>query len=195
MNLLERIDNYLINEKAAPGGNIEKYLKPLYNKSPREVERTLKSSWEKLADALEANDLEKDAIAIINKHLKTNYRSLSQISKGDIKKLPVRGVYEELMNEDFAHFWELVKTEAFPALSFYPMLTCWLELDKLLSGTGDFNATKTGIYALFWAVLVSGKFLKGWEKWRKENPKEFEKEGAKKNPFAIKKDYGDFRFE
>jgi hypothetical protein len=176
-----------INESAAPGGNIDKYLRNLKTKNPKEAEKILKNDWKALSNILKKHALEKDAIAIINKHFGTNYRDLNQIDKADVSKLPTKYVYEEVINEDFKNFWELIKSEGFPVLAFYPALTVWMEIDKLLSGTGEFMPTKAGIYALFWAILVSGKFLKGWEKWRRENPEEFKKEGSRKNPFAIRK--------
>jgi len=160
-------------------------LNRLKNKPPNKVKTILKKSWMDLSNVLKDNDLESDAINIINKHLQTKYTSLNQINKADVKKMPTKYVYEDIVNEDFKHYWQLIKDEGFPVLAFYPGLSVWMELDKLLSG-GDFNLAKTGVYAAFWLVLVSGKFLKGWEKWKKEKPEEFEKEGAKKNPFAVK---------
>jgi hypothetical protein len=179
-----RFKDYL-NESAAAGGNINKYLRNIKKKSPREAEKILKNDWKSLSNLLKRHALEKDAIAIINKHFGTNYRNLNQIDKADIAKIPTKHVYEDsLLNEDFKNFWELVKSEGFPVLSFYPCLQAWLEIDKLLRGTGgDYKVM--GVYGLMWALLVSGKFIKGWQKWKKENPKEFEAEGARKNPFAI----------
>jgi len=179
-----------INESASRGG-IQKYFKELKRMSAPQAEKKLKTSWKELSYILKDRMLEDDAIKIINKHFKTNYKRLSEIDNAKIAKLPTKNVYEELLVEDFKHYWELIKSEAFPTLSFYPALSCWLELDSLLKATGDFDGTKFGIYALFWFVLVSGKFVALWKKWRKENPDEFEKEGAKKNPFAIgsKKDF------
>jgi len=176
----------MTNESAASGG-VQKYFKELRKMNAPKAEKTLKMSWSKLSSVLKDRMLEDDAVKIINKHFNTNYRRLSEIDRATISKLPTQKVYEQelMLLESFKHYWELIKNEAFPTLSFYPALTAWLELDKLLSG-GDFNGTKFGVYALFWVILVSGKFLKGWEKWKKENPEEFEKEGAKKNPFAIK---------
>jgi hypothetical protein len=179
-----RFQNY-INESAAKGG-LQKYFKELKKMPAKKVEQTLKNSWKDLSNILKDRLLEDDAVKIINKHLKTNYKRLKEIDTAKIAKIPTKKVYEELMlNEDFAHFWQRVKDEAFPALSFYPALTAWLEIDKLLSGTGDFSGYKFGVYALFWVILISSKFLKDWKKWTKENPEEFETEGSKKNPFAI----------
>jgi hypothetical protein len=175
-----------INERAMSGGNFDKYIRELSKKKPDEAKKLLKSNWMKLSSILKNNQLEADAIAIINKHFQSNYRSLDQIDKSDVAKLPNRSVYEDILNEDFKHYWDLIKTEGFPVLAFFPCLQAWLEIDKLIRGTGgDFKVM--GIYALIWAFLVSGKFIKGWQKWKKDRPEEFEAEGARKNPFAVKK--------
>jgi len=41
-------------------------------------------------------------------------------------------------------------------------------------------------YGVMWLLLVSGRFVKLWQDWKKKNPEEFKKEGSKKNPFAVK---------
>jgi len=79
------------------------------------------------------------------------------------------------INEDVAHLWALIKTEAFPTLAFYPALQCWLELDKALKGTA-YSGKVIGFYAAFWLLLMSGKHIAQWNKWRKENPGEYAKE-------------------
>jgi len=176
-----RFENY-INEKLLVEAVFEKYLKKLSNKPANTAEKTFKNSWIKLANILKSNQLENDALDIINKHLNTKYTSLDQISKMQIASMPNEGV----LIEDFKHYWNLIKTEGFPILSFYPMLQVWLEIDKLIKGSGA-DYTAMGVYGLFWALLVSGKFIKGWSKWKKENPEEYEKEGKKDNPFSLGK--------
>jgi len=176
-----RFENY-INEGILVEAVFQKYLKKLSNKPANTAEKTLKNNWIKLANILKSNQLENDALDIINKHLNTKYTSLDQISKMQIASMPNEGV----LVEDFKHFWNLIKIEGFPILSFYPMLQVWLELDKLIKGSGA-DYTAMGVYGLFWALLVSGKFIKGWSKWKKENPEEYEKEGKKDNPFSLGK--------
>jgi len=177
-----RFQNY-IEESAAKGG-LQKYFKELRKLSASKAEKKLKMSWKELSNVLKDRLLEDDAVKIINKHFKTNYKRLSEIDNAKIAKLPTNKIYEELILEDFKHYWDFIKNEAFPALSFYPALTAWLEIDKLLSGA-DFNGMKFGIYAMFWLVMISGRFVKEWKKWKKENPEEWEAEGAKRNPLSI----------
>ena len=171
-----RLREYLI-ERAVPGG-VQKYFKELEKMSTSKVEKVLKSGWMELRDVLIERGLEEKAISIINKRFHTNFKSFTHIDKMSIGK-------PKMVNEDFKHYWDFIKSEAFPALSFFPALQAWLEINQLLSGEG-FSSVKFGVYGIFWVLLVSGKFVTLWNKWKKENPEEWEKEGARRNPLAIK---------
>jgi hypothetical protein len=100
----------------------------------------------------------------------SKFRSVDQIGKAKI-------VENTELNEDFAHWWEKLKIEAFPTLAFYPALSVWLELDKLFATVGagpDWK--KVAVYGLMFVLLVSGKYLREWQKWARDNPEEYEKE-------------------
>jgi hypothetical protein len=145
-------------------------IKKLKNLSWSQVKKKFLSAWEQLKETLKTNEEVQDAaLKIINKYMKTNYNDLDDV------RLVVQE--SEELNEDASHWWQLIKGEAFPALSFYPALQCWLELDKLLKGTG-FNATILVVYASFWLLLVSSKYIKGWLDWRKTKPDEYGAEKA-----------------
>jgi hypothetical protein len=165
-------EDEILNE----GAFFQKLLNKIGNKSTNVVKKIFKDNWIKLATIIKANGLENSTLSIINRYLKTNFRSIDQIEKMAIK---------ESVNEDFKHYWNLIKGEGFPALSFYPLLQVFLEVDKLIKNTGEANVKAIVIYGLFWVLLVSGKHLKGWFDWKKANPKEHELEGGKKNPFAV----------
>jgi hypothetical protein len=174
-----RFKQYIINERAPAGGvNFQNHMKKISNKPAKAVEKIFKDGWIAFEKVLKSHRLEQDAIDIINKHLKTNYKNLSQITKATIAKIPTKKLYEEedLLTEDFKHYWELIKTEMFPIVSFWPALQAWLEIDKLIKSTGEANYTALAIYGIFWVFLVSGKYLLGWKKWKKENPEEYKKE-------------------
>ena len=80
-----------------------------------------------------------------------------------------------VLSEDAKHWWELIKAEAFPTLAFLPALQVWIELDKMVRGTG--GDTKVALfYAALWLVMMSGKYVSGWMKWKKENPMEYGQE-------------------
>lgn len=136
-----------------------------FNKS----KKFLKGEFDKFVETIQTAGLEKEAISIINKGFDTRYKSLEQIKRERLR--------ESSLNEDLAHWWELVKTEAFPTLAFYPALTVWLELDNLLRGQ-DVNMKVVIVYSLFWVLLVSGKYIKGWNKWKQQNPDEYNAERA-----------------
>ena len=172
-----RLETYLKEDKILnEGAFLQKLLNKIGNKSTNLVKKIFKDNWIKLANIIKSNSLEKSALSIINRYLKTNFRSLDQIENMAIK---------ESVNEDFKHYWDIVKAEGFPTLAFYPMLQVWFEVDKLLKGTGEANIKVMLTYGLFWVLLVSGKHIKGWFDWKKANPEEHEAEGGKKNPFAI----------
>jgi hypothetical protein len=135
----------------------------------KKSKKFLKDEFDKFVYASMAGDVEEQVISLINKHFGTRYRNLEQIKKERLRE------DTELVNEDIAHFWELFKGEAFPTLAFYPALSVWLELDKLFQGQ-DMDMKKTTVYALFWLLLVSGKYIKGWHLWKKQNPEEYNAE-------------------
>ncbi len=85
------------------------------------------------------------------------------------------GMRESTINEDARHWWELIKQEAFPTLAFYPALQIWLEMDKYIKGD-SFDTKVMMFYAALWLTLVSGKYITGWMKWKKEKPDEYSKE-------------------
>jgi hypothetical protein len=135
--------------------------------------KLFKNSWDEFQEAVEANGSEEQVLSFINKGFKTNYRTMDQI--GNAKPKPTRLGESDDVNESTKHWWDLVKTEAFPTLAFYPALSIWLEIDQLMKGN-DMDLKKVTIYALFWVLLVSGKYVKGWMDWKKQNPEEYKAE-------------------
>jgi len=176
-DLTLRLETYLKEDEILnEGAFLQKLLNKIGNKSTNLVKKIFKDNWIKLANIIKSNSLEKSALSIINRYLKVNFRSIDQIENMAIK---------ESVNEDFKHYWELIKGNAFPSLAFYPLLQVFLEIDKLIKSTGEVNIKAIVVYGLFWVFLVSGKHIKGWIDWKKTNPEEHEAEGGKKHPFAI----------
>jgi len=130
----------------------------------------LESQWKKAINIIRKNDKEKEALQILNKALKTNFKSLDQFNKKNMKKLIPEGIEINNLNEDLKHWWDMIKDEGFPTLSFYPALTTWIELGKLFDGADAVNWKKVAIYGAFWAALVTGKYIKSFMKWKKQNP-------------------------
>lgn len=126
--------------------------------------------------------LSKMTFSQFNKECEKSFRELVAVIDPDdlsrfLKKLGIdeRILKESVVNEDAKHWWELIKTEAFPALSFYPALQVWLELDKMIKGT-EYSGKVIGFYAAFWLLLISGKYIKGWIEWKKQNPDQYKLE-------------------
>ena len=165
MRLEDYIDN-IMNEDVFTDA-----LKKVKSKPAKSIEKFLKSNWKDFTNMLKDKVLEDDALDIINKKLGTHYKSLKQISLARI----MEGTE---LNEDFAHYWDLIRQEAFPTLAFYPALMVWLELDKMLKAnnidSGSFRVMI--VYAAIWLLLVSGKYIKSWHNWKKKNPEEYRKE-------------------
>ena len=173
-----RLEKYLTENDIISEGIFQKILKKIGNKSTEMAKKLFKENWIKLSSIIYKYKLESKTLAIINKHLDTKFKNLEEIENMVIK--------EDSVNEDFSHYWKLIKDEGFPVLAFYPMLSVWMEIDKLLKGTGEGNLKVIIVYGLFWIFLVTGKHIKGWMDWKKSNPKEFEEEGGKKQPFSLK---------
>jgi len=161
-----KFDNYLLNENM-----VDTAMNLLKRLDFKKSKNFLKDEFDKFVYAALAGDVEEEVVALINKSFGTKYRNLTQIKKERLRES------DEVVNEDIAHWWEVVKSEAFPSLSFYPALTVWMELDKLFQGQ-DMDMKKTVVYALFWILMISGKYIKGWMLWKKQNPDEYNAEKA-----------------
>ena len=150
---------------------IDKTMSLLKRMDFKKTKKFLEREFDKFVEAVQITGLEPEVVTIINKGFNTRYKSMR-----DIQRLKLRES-DEGLNEDAAHWWKVVQTELFPTLAFYPALSVWLELDKLFQGQ-DMDLKKVIIYSLFWVLLVSGKYVKGWMEWKKQNPEEHAAERA-----------------
>lgn len=155
------IENIIINN-----------LKKLFSKPAKKVMMTFQDSFRKFIKIVRQNGVEDDVLKILNKHAGKSYKNLEQILK-------LKPLTEEKLNEDWEHFWNTIKSEAFPSLSFYPALQIWLEIDKLIKGS-DASIKVIAVYSIIWLLLVSGKFVKHFYKWKKEHPEEYAAEHPNK---------------
>lgn len=171
-----RFDNYLkednINENI-----ILDTIKKIAGKSANAVMKMFKDGYKQFVIFVQEADEEaqEKIIGAINKAYGTKYRNVD-----DLRKQMNANLKESTeLNEDWGHYWDIVKGEAFPALSFYPALTVWLEVDKWIRQSGDVNSRVIIVYGLIWLLLISGKFIKGFRKWKKEQPEEYYEERPK----------------
>jgi len=170
-----RLENF-INEDLLIENIIINNLKKLFNKPAKKVMMTFQDSFRKFIKIVRQEDIEDDILKILNKHAGKSYKSLDQILKS-------KPLTEEKLNEDWTHFWDLIKGEAFPSLAFYPMLQVFFEVDNLIKGSGV-DIKRVIVYGIFWAFLVSGKYIKQFRKWKKENPEEYDAERGRKGLMA-----------
>lgn len=157
-----RLQRYMINEISFPSWMInafEKLKKELSSFSFQEIERKSEKAFQDIINVIDPDDLSK-----VLKKL--------GISESGFKRMIKN---ESVIDESAKHWWDLIKTEAFPTLAFYPALQVWLEFDKMLKGT-EYSGKVIAFYAAFWLILVSGKYIKGHFDWRKEKPQEYAKE-------------------
>ena len=152
-------------------------IKKIAGKPANAVMKMFKDGFKKFVGIFQEQDdmTQEKMLQVINKAYGTNYRNAN-----DLKKQMNANLKESTeLNEDWARYWDLIKGEAFPALSFFPALTVWLEIDKLIRSSGDANIRVIVVYGLIWLLLISGKFIKGFRKWKKEQPEEYYEERPK----------------
>jgi len=178
-----RFDNYL-KEDSINENIIIDTLKKIAGKPANAVMKLFKDGFEKFVNIFQEQDemTQQKVLAAINKAYGTNYKDTNDLKKA------IRANLKESneLNEDWKHYWDLIKGEAFPALSFYPALTVWLEIDKLIRGN-DANARVIVVYGLLWLLLISGKFIKGFRQWKKDNPEAYAEEYPKRAAKAAEK--------
>ena len=167
------IESYIkaINEQdlLESKASILKSFKPLLSLTWKKAMSKMKQSFVHLTRQMKENGKEKEVLQILNKYLNTNYKSLDDIQKQSIK--------EGKISSGLGNWWGEAKSNFYGAVSFYPLLTAFIELDKLVKGSGDANAKYVLSYALLWAFIVSGKivFNKGIKK--KDNSKDIDSVG------------------
>ena len=104
-----------------------------------------------MVDIFKKNGLEKDALRIINKHYGVNYKSLMQLQKSPAL------IENKTINEDWCVWWKEATANMYGALSFYPLLQAFLELDKLVKHSGDADISYVMTYFLMWIAIITGK--------------------------------------
>lgn len=179
-----RFDNYLKEDNLNENIIIDT-LKKIAGKPANAVMKLFKDGFEKFIGIFQEQDdmTQESILKLINKGFGTSYKNTN-----DLKRAMSANIKESTgLNEDWAHYWDLIKGEAFPALSFYPALTVWLEIDKLLRGN-DANTRVIVVYGLLWLLLISGKFIKGFREWKKNNPEEYAAEYPKRAAKQAEKD-------
>ena len=170
-----RLESYIINEsKIELVSAFKKLLSTEWNKA----EDILKDNVKKFIDMFDGQ--EEQVLDIINKHFKTNFNNLNQIIKLDIKE-------SVELDEDVKHWWDFVRDQVFPVVSFIPALDAWIEIDKMMrAGSIEGGNMKIAIiYTLIWLTMLSFKYVNDWRKWKRENPEEYNKERAQGKGWVV----------
>lgn len=139
-------------------------------KSPQKFKNAMKQGFQKFIKILQDNDLETPFLKILNKQFKTNYKSLKQLQ--NLKE-------DTIVNEDFKNFLRFWRGETYPALSIFPTLQIWFQIDRLLDGVSITNLDwkRISVYGVMWIIIITGQHVILHKKWKKENPDEYESEG------------------
>lgn len=113
-----------------------------------------------------------NVLRIINNRFGTHF--------SDIHSVFAKGLVEstDRCDEGLKDWWKEASSSLYGALSFYPLLTAFLELDKVLKGTGDANIRVLVVYFLIWVLVVSGKVIAG----KIAGPGQEKEAGATVNP-------------
>lgn len=159
-----RLQKYMMDESIS----IPSWMLNTFEKLKKELGRM---SYDEIES--KGREAIKDIINLVDKDEFSKVLKKLGINEKGFKTL----IDESIINEDAKHWWNLVKTELFPTLSFYPALQIWLELDKMLRGT-PYSGKVLLFYAALWLILISGKHIKQWMDWKKQNPEEYSKERA-----------------
>ncbi len=178
-----KFENYL-KEQNLNENIIIDTLKKIAGKPANTVMKLFKDGFKKFIGLFQEQDdmTQQDILGAINKGFGLKLKDVD-----DLKRQIRANLKEsEQLDEDWKHYWDLIKGEAFPALSFYPALTVWLEIDKLIRGN-DANTRVIIVYGLLWLLLISGKFIKGFREWKKNNPEEYAEEYPKRAAKAAAK--------
>jgi hypothetical protein len=98
---------------------------------------------------------EKRVLMIINQRFGTHFT--------DIRSITGKGLMESIdrCDEGLKDWWSEATKNLYGALSFYPLLTAFLEFDKIIKGSGDANIRVMVIYFLIWVLIISGKVVSG----------------------------------
>ena len=115
---------------------------------------------------------ENNVLRIINTRFGTHF--------SDVNSIFAKGLVESVdrVDEGLKDWWNEAAKNMYGALSFYPLLTAFLEFDKIIKGTGDANIRSMVIYFLVWILIISGKVVSGLI----NKPGEEKDAGNKANP-------------
>lgn len=150
---MSRLYIYLNEENQLNESRILNVIKDFKNRSERQIISTLKDAWQRMVNMIKRQGKEKEALNIINKALKTNYRSLDQLNRiNETSADPSKG--------GFVNWLKSIIFQGTIGASIFTSLQIFFSLDNLLSGVGDATDIKKMIvYAFLWTLLASKTYI------------------------------------
>ena len=135
---------------------LKRTITQIFKKTARDFKRELINQIDKASEILGAAGKEAAVVRVLNRHSEVRINRLSDLKK---KLMTVR---EEKRIEEGAlgDWWKEAKGNAYNALAFYPILTMFLELDKVIEGVEGADIRTVLVYLLIWVVVISGKVEK-----------------------------------
>lgn len=173
-----RLESFM-NEDMTLNENIfTNMINKIKNKSKKALENLFKKNWIKITKAFKDAGVEDEVLALINSKIGTNYRSLDQISNQKIQE-------SNRIDEDWKHFWDVISAEGFFNIKFWPALSIWMIIGNSLLGylkgtpIDPTDMKAAAVYGAIWLALASGKFIKDFKEWKKQNQDEYYAERPK----------------
>jgi hypothetical protein len=136
---------------------VKSTIDKIKNWSWEKAKKTFQGAFRYLIKFAKDKGIEKEVLNIINRMIGKQYRNLKDLMKISLK--------EDVLYE--GEWWDEAKGNFYGAVSFYPLLTAFIELDKVIKGQGGADMKYVAIYALIWAAIVSGKVLSNQYKKKK----------------------------
>jgi len=128
---------------------IRKVISDISKWSWSKAKKYLQNAVKYLIQFAKDKGIEKEILSIINRMVGKQYKRLEDLIKINLK--------EDILYEN--EWWDEAKDNFYGAISFYPLLQAFLELDKVVKDAGGADMKYVLIYALIWASIVSGKVL------------------------------------
>lgn len=172
-----RLKSYM-NEERLDENIFKKIAQGVRKMSKRAIEKMAKQSWIRIVDMAKDSGLEDELKGMMAARFRIRIGSLDQITKA-------RVVESKELNEDWKHWWDVIAGEGFFNIKFYPALQVWFEAANVITAMfkdqpiDPTNLKKIAFFGLLWLALTSGKFIKDFNKWKKENRDEYYAERPK----------------
>lgn len=149
-DILEVGNQYtLLENKSYVIGVINKLKNMTWNK----FQSFLRDKVKEFFNKLEASGINrKQILDIVNKRMWAGIKSPNQLNKT---------IRESRLDEGFGEWWKEASGNLYGALSFYPILMTFIELDKVIKQTNDADLRAMAIYFIIWVAIITGKVVSG----------------------------------